>query len=687
MRSSFRASQHEATGLRPAKGSESGVVDIAGAPPELAGFTFGEPLGQGGFAVVWAAVRDADQAEVALKIGHRASPDGVDRFRRELDALERVGPPHAARVLGHGSLADGRPYMVLERLRGATLAAELAAMTSPPEAAWAAALALEILRTLDAAHAAGVIHRDLKPSNVFVTRPDGRVVLIDFGLARPVTLTRNEESTRAGVVVGTPEYMAPEQIRGDREIDARADIYAFGALLFELLTLRTPFVGEGPALERGHLALRPTRPSEIAPVPEALEELTLACLAKDPDSRPRLPEIRRALEEAIGAPSQPASSLGPGSQAPGSLGPGSLAPGSLAPGSQAPGSLAPGSRAPGSRAPGSLAPGSLAPGRLVGEGAQAVVLLVADAPGSAGSGAAIAAAVSGHRGFVTRRRAARYVGVFSGRDLEDPARAALAAARAMVDRHGARVALHLAQVTLRPKLGGPPAVYGAAIERPEAWLPEEPWSGVALSPAIARHLGAPPGATPDRGESAPEEGEAPLVGRGDALQTLVGSAAAAFDGTCPGLLTVLGDAGLGKTRFAFEAARAARRAPGGAPGGAPGALVIRLQAAPPAAAEALVPEAAQLLRWVLELDERRSRWRPRTRPRTSARAARRASARRWGPRCGRRSRPRSALRAASRRARGRARASASCRRPRSATGWCGPSPPGCAGARASARWR
>lgn len=503
-------------------------IDGGDTPPRVEGLALQERLGTGGFSIVWAATRE-DGSAATVKVGRGDAPVLVERFRREAEAMAIIGSPYAARLYAQGRLRGGQPYIVMERLYGQTLGQLLAALAEPLELARLARLAGGVLSALEAVHARGVVHRDLKPENVFLAGGGERVVLLDFGLAKRPDAGA-EELTRSGVAVGTPEYMAPEQLRGDRGTGAPADIYAFGVMLYELLTLRLPFVGELSEIEHGHLALRPPRPSEISPAAAPLDALVLACLSKEPERRPRgAAALRAALEEASVTP-------------------------------------APVSQPPASRGPRTS--------RMIAEGKQPVVLAAIESDGDAD---ALSAAVSERGGFIARQRGRRYLAVFSGLHCEDPARAALAAARALAELQGARTALHLSSATLRSREGQPPMAFGVALDRPEAWLPQEPWSGVTLTEEIARAL--PDEEAQDGAARSGASGEAgsgsgidvSLIGRDAVFDALAGSARAALDDGEPALFTLLGEQGLGKTRLAAEAALLASRV-------RPGVKVIPLSA-------------------------------------------------------------------------------------------------------------
>jgi serine/threonine-protein kinase len=254
-------------------------------------------VGAGGMGTVYKA-RDTELDDiVALKVLRRDlvnAPGMLERFRREVKLSRRVTHKNVARMFDIGE-HEGERFLTMELVEGESLACVIerrGAMSIED----AIGFALPIAEGLSAAHAAGVIHRDLKPENVLVA--PGRVVITDFGIARAITAPGSVTST-SQMMIGTPAYMAPEQVRtGDGDIDARADIYAFGCVLFELLTGKHAFWGDLPlAVAAARLIEPPPDPRKHRPdLPTRLAEITLHCLAvKREDRYATIDEVARDL--------------------------------------------------------------------------------------------------------------------------------------------------------------------------------------------------------------------------------------------------------------------------------------------------------------------------------------------------------------------------------------------------------
>ncbi len=276
--------------MTPAAGASLQPGDRVG------GYELLELLGQGGMGAVF-RVRAASGEELALKLllDARSSPKRRQRFTREAQVLQFLGRHPGIVALRDLGMDCGRAYLVMDLVRGGTLADPIAA----GDVERGVRLLIRVARAVHFAHEAGVIHRDLKPSNVLLGEGDHPVVA-DFGLAKDV---QAESLTGPGEVVGTVAYMAPEQVRG-RGYDRRTDVYALGALLYELLAGRPPFAGDTPLAVLAQIVeARPRPPSAWAgarPAAPALEAVCLRALAKDASARPPTAEqLARELEAAL----------------------------------------------------------------------------------------------------------------------------------------------------------------------------------------------------------------------------------------------------------------------------------------------------------------------------------------------------------------------------------------------------
>lgn len=237
-------------------------------------------LGSGGMAVVYRA-RHTQGDVVALKVlfpPPGAGREVLARFEREARTAARLRHPAIARVFEAGQ-AKGRAFMAMALIDGQTLAERLA-QAGPLDEATAADIAWQMADALDYAHRQGVVHRDTKPSNIML-EANSQALLTDFGVALALD---DLTLTRTGQTVGTPAYMAPEQASGDA-VDGRADLYALGVVLYQMVTGRTPFRGNTPQVLHAHVYDPPPAPSRIAKVSAAMEAIILQALAKDPTQR------------------------------------------------------------------------------------------------------------------------------------------------------------------------------------------------------------------------------------------------------------------------------------------------------------------------------------------------------------------------------------------------------------------
>ncbi|HUQ03159.1 MAG TPA: serine/threonine-protein kinase [Kofleriaceae bacterium] len=271
-------------------------------------------IATGGCGAVYEVVHrvlDRPAAVKVLSADLAGSPSMVARFVLEAKAVNMIRHPGIVDVFDIGELADGRPFMAMELLDEDSLDDRLVA-----DGRWRVEDVLSLFGPLcdavTAAHAHGIIHRDIKGRNVGFTVDDagGRPKLLDFGIAKLLEPTEPGQSSPTQRV-GTPQSMSPEQIRGDR-VDARTDVYGLGVLLFHVLTGRYPFVADDSLeVERMHLEVPPPRPSDVLPLPAAIDRLVTRAMAKDPADRPAtvpafVDELRAALGQAPAVRSEPA---------------------------------------------------------------------------------------------------------------------------------------------------------------------------------------------------------------------------------------------------------------------------------------------------------------------------------------------------------------------------------------------
>jgi formylglycine-generating enzyme required for sulfatase activity len=257
-----------------------------------------ELLGRGGMGAVYRG-EDTAGHPVAVKQVLASFPDddqgSIERFRREARLAAAVRHENVVGLIETGE-HDGAPFIVFDLVTGGTLKERLRARGA---FSWreAASLGAGIARGLAAIHSAGLVHRDVKPENVLLDAA-GRPLISDLGLARQAGVATGGSLTRTGELLGTLEYVAPEQVESARRVDSRADLYSFGATLYALLTGRPPFEGQGLELVKKHMTDAPRRPSEVVKgIPRALDDLVLALLAKSPDDRPASAiEVARRLD-------------------------------------------------------------------------------------------------------------------------------------------------------------------------------------------------------------------------------------------------------------------------------------------------------------------------------------------------------------------------------------------------------
>lgn len=496
----------------PERDADARVLPPSETPPNLPeGYSFIRHLGGGGFGQVVVARIDRTGLPVAIKLADPERHGAIAALERERRALTSVSERGIPRVIDHGSLCDGVQWL---------------AMSILPGIAWPGPTPLDVhvllhragtlLSRLSVVHGAGFMHGDLKPANILVAR-DGDVSIVDFGLTMEVPASSPESQP----VIGTVEYMSPEQCTPGATLDERSDLYAVGVLLFRALGGSAPFSGSAEEIREGH---RSRRPGSLLTrgVPPPLADLVMSALAKDPNERPTSALSFRAELEAIGrgelSYALPSSTLEPAVE-------------------------------------------SSSP---VARETQKVALLWFTSQGAL---VGLQQVVRESGGHLVLARGRAYAAVYTLSECENPVRSAAAAGTVLLGRGlASRVLLDVVETTLQRRPNGQPRIAARVLRGDDQHLPEDDPPGLFATAAAAHHV-------PDVEQSAHPTRHAcvrlgrnidpldvthlsasvlPLFGRHAELGALLEQSSRPLEGPTPGLTTVTGERGIGKTRLARE---------------------------------------------------------------------------------------------------------------------------------------
>jgi serine/threonine-protein kinase len=271
---------------------------------QLGAYRLGELIGEGGVANVYLAQHALLKRPTAVKLlkPARASPEMIARFEREVQLASSLSHPNTVEIFDYGRTRDGLFYYAMEYLDGMTVA-QLLQRQSPLPVARVVHILQQVCAALAEAHGRDIVHRDIKPENIMVCRHGGVydfVKILDFGLVKQISQQHSRDLTRTLRILGTPLYMAPERLRNPADVDARADIYAVGALGFLMLTGRKLFESaDDLELTTKILNDEPPRASEVAPqaLPAELDLIVTACVEKKRELRPqRVADLGEALD-------------------------------------------------------------------------------------------------------------------------------------------------------------------------------------------------------------------------------------------------------------------------------------------------------------------------------------------------------------------------------------------------------
>jgi hypothetical protein len=271
----------------------------------LGQYTLLEKIGEGGMGVVYRAEHEMLRRPTAIKLlpPHTAGEESLKRFEREAQLTARLTNPHTVSIYDYGRTPEGAFYYVMEYLDGFDLE-RLVREAGPLPPGRVVHILRQVCEALAEAHGVGLVHRDIKPANIMLSEYGGIAdfaKVLDFGLVKDVTRSEDARLTLEDVVAGTPQYLAPETIRGGMSSDPRSDLYALGAVAYYLLAGTPVFDGRPIELIQGHLTVTPEPPSARLgrPLPAKLERLVLECLEKDPGRRPESAQTLMDRFEAL----------------------------------------------------------------------------------------------------------------------------------------------------------------------------------------------------------------------------------------------------------------------------------------------------------------------------------------------------------------------------------------------------